>query len=67
MIFVADMERVLDRLSDADRRMLAMNILEDYTVEEVARLLQCSQRTVERQLFAAIDHLSGGLGRVGML
>ena len=67
VIFVADMERVLDHLSDGDRRMLAMNILEDYTVEEVARLMQCSQRTVERQLFAALDHLSRGLGKVGML
>jgi len=67
VIFVADMESILDQLSDGDRRVLAMNVLEDYTVAEVARLLQCSQRTVERQLFAAIDHLSCGLEKVGML
>jgi RNA polymerase sigma factor (sigma-70 family) len=66
-VFVADIERVLDQLSDEDRRMLAMNVLEDYTVAEVARLLQCSQRTVERKLFAALDHLSGELAKIGML
>jgi len=67
VIFVADMERVLDRLSEIDKRLLAMNVLEDYTVSELARLLQCSQRTVERQLCTALDNLTGGLGRVGML
>jgi DNA-directed RNA polymerase specialized sigma24 family protein len=67
VIFVADMDCVLDTLSEIDRRLLAMNVLEDYTVSEIARLLHCSERSVERELYTALDTLSWGLRQVGML
>ena len=38
--------------------LLAMNVLEEYTIPEVARLLGCTQRTVERSLQDALDQLS---------
>lgn len=67
VIFVADMEQSLRQLNDFDRKLLAMNILEDYTVPEVAKLLCSPQRTVERQLQEALDELSRVLLRCGLL
>jgi DNA-directed RNA polymerase specialized sigma24 family protein len=67
VIFVADMERSLDQLSELDRKVLAMNILEDYTIPEVSRLLCHPQRTVERQLQEALDQLSRVLLKCGLL
>ena len=67
VIFVADMERALDQLSQFDRRLLTMNVVEGYAVPEVSRLLRSPQRTVERQLTAALDELSLILVRGGIL
>ena len=58
MIFVADMERAIERLSPFEKKLLAMNILEEYTIPEVARLLNCQQRQAERFLQDAIDQLT---------
>ena len=58
VIFVADMERALDQLNRTDRRLLAMNVLEEYSIPEISRLFNCPQRTVERQLQTALDELS---------
>src|SRR5277367_5939648 len=55
VIFVADMERAIDKLSPLEKKMLAMNILEEYTIPEVARLLSCQQRQAERLLQDALD------------
>ena len=67
MIFVADMEHSLELLGQFERRVLAMIVLEGYTVPEVSRLLRCSQRTVDRQLQAALDELSRILLKRGLL
>jgi Sigma-70, region 4 len=58
VIFVADMERALARLSAREKKLLAMNVLEEYTIPEVARLVGWTQRTVERILQDALDQLS---------
>jgi hypothetical protein len=58
VIFVADMERAIEKLSPFEKKLLAMNILEEYTVPEVARLLSCNQRMAERFLQDALDQLS---------
>jgi hypothetical protein len=58
VIFVTDMEQAIDRLEIYDKRLLAMNVLEEYTIPEVAHLLGSTQRTVERSLQEAIDELS---------
>jgi DNA-directed RNA polymerase specialized sigma subunit len=58
VIFVTDMEQAIDRLEIYDKKLLAMNVLEEYTIPEVAHLLGSTQRTVERSLQEAIDELS---------
>jgi len=67
VIFVTDMERSLEQLSDFDRRLLAMNILEGYSVPEVSRILCYPQRTIERQLQEALDELSRILLKCALL
>jgi DNA-directed RNA polymerase specialized sigma24 family protein len=67
VIFVADMERAIEKLDPSEKKLLAMNVLEEYTVPEVARLLGYNQRTVERLLQEAIDRLSRILLAGGLL
>jgi len=58
VIFVADMEKAIERLNALEKKLLAMNVIEEYTIPEVARLLGCNQRMVERALQDALDQLS---------
>ena len=67
VIFVADMERSLNLLSQPKKRILAMAVLEEYSVPEVSRLLHYPQRTIERQLQDSLDDLSRILLRRGLL
>jgi predicted transcriptional regulator len=67
VIFVADMEQAIDKLETSDRKLLAMNVLEEYTVREVAQLLGSTQRTIERSLQGALDELSRILLSTGLL
>lgn len=67
VVFIADMERSLAQLSDFERKLLAMNILEEYTISEISIVLRLSQRTIERLLRGAIDELSGILLTQGLL
>ena len=67
VIFVTDMERAVEKLNAMDRKLLCMNVLEEYTIPEVARLLNCTQRSVERFLQDAIDELSRTLLEGGLL
>jgi len=67
VIFVADMEKAIEKLNAVQKRLLAMNVLEEYTVPEVARLLNCNQRTVERSLQDALDQLTEILLAGGLL
>jgi hypothetical protein len=67
VIFVADMERAITKLNALDKKMLAMNILEEYTIPEVARLVGANQRMVERALQDALDQLSRILLEGGLM
>ena len=58
VIFVADMEKAIEKLSATEKKLLGMNILEEYTIPEVARLLGANYRTVERLLQEGLDQLS---------
>ena len=58
VIFVTDMEQAIDRMEIYEQKLLAMSVLEEYTIPEVAHLLGSTQRTVERSLQEAIDGLS---------
>src|SRR5271163_1278667 len=67
VIFVADMEQAIEKLNAIERKLLAMNVLEEYTIPEVARLLSYNQRTVERLLQDALDRLSRILLALGLM
>ena len=67
VIFVIDIERVLQKLSPAESRIIAMYALEEYTILEVSRLLARSERTVERLLHDALDQLSSFFLDCGLL
>ena len=67
VIFVHDMEMVLRRLNPFQQRLLAMSVLEEYSLPEVARLLSCPLRTVEREVPEALDELSRTLLAGGLL
>jgi sigma-70-like protein len=58
VIFVTDMEQAIEKLSAIEKKILAMNILEEYSTDEVARLLGCTPRNVRRLLQDALDQLS---------
>ena len=67
VIFVADMEQAIEKLNALDKKLLAMNVLEEYTIPEVARLLGYNQRMVERFLQDALDQLSRILLEGGLM
>ena len=67
VIFVADMELAIEKLTDLDKKLLAMNVLEEYSTAEIARVMNCTQRTVERSLQNALDELSRILIFSGLL
>jgi len=67
VIFVADMERAIERLSTVDKNLLAMSIVEEYTITDIARLLGCNEKTVRRTLPNAIDELSQILLASGLM
>jgi DNA-directed RNA polymerase specialized sigma24 family protein len=58
VIFVADMDQSLGQLNEVEQKLLAMSVLEDYTVSEISRLLGIPTRTLDRRLPCAVDELS---------
>jgi hypothetical protein len=58
VIFVTDMEQAIEKLTAIERKILAMNVLEEYSTDEVSRLLGCTPRNVRRLLQDALDQLS---------
>ena len=58
VIFVRDVECCLQLLDAADKILIAMVGMEQYTQEEVAGSLQCTQRTIGRRYSEALDNLS---------
>lgn len=58
VIFVHDVERSLEKLDWFEQQLIARIVLQDYSQEEAAGILQCGLRTVERRYPEAVDHLS---------
>lgn len=58
VIFVHDVERCLNQLEHFDRELIGKAVLQDFSHDEVARLMGCRRRTVGRRLPEAVDHLS---------
>ena len=67
VIFVTDMEHAIEKLSPLGKKLLGMYVLEEYTVPEVARLIGCNQRMVERSIQVALDELSRILLAEGLM
>jgi hypothetical protein len=58
VIFVHDVEHTLEKLDWFEQDLVAMIVLEEYSREEAARLMNCGIRTIERRLPEALDKLS---------
>ena len=58
VIFVHDVERSLEKLSDFDKKVIAKTVLQEYPQEEAARLVGCGQRHVARCYVEALDRVS---------
>ena len=58
VIFVHDVERVLNQLYDFDKSLIARILFQDYSYKETARLLKCGKRTVGRRFLDVIDRIS---------
>jgi len=67
VIFVTDMEHAIDKLDPLAKKLLGMNVLEEYSIDEVSRLLGFPRRTAVRLLQETIDQLSGILLAGGLL
>ena len=67
VIFVTDMEQAINKLDSLAKKLLAMNVLEEYSIPEVSRLLGFPQRTIERLLQEALDQLARILLAGGLL
>jgi len=61
------MEKAIEKLGVMEKQLLAMNILEEYTVDEIARLLAYNPRKIRRLLAEALDQLAGILVEGGIL
>ena len=57
-IFVLDVERSLELLSEFDRAIIGMVTLQEYTHEEAAQILGCGRRTVSRGYPDALDRVT---------
>jgi hypothetical protein len=58
VIFVHDVERSLDKLSEFDKKLIAKIVLQEYSYEEAARLIGCGLRHTARCYTEALDRVS---------
>ncbi len=57
-IFVLDVERSLELLSEFDRSLIGTIALQEYTYAEAAQILGCGHRTIPRAYPEALDRVS---------
>jgi hypothetical protein len=58
VIFVHDVEHILDKLNDFFRQLITAIIFQECTHDETAELLHCNRRMVSREFAAALDQVS---------
>jgi hypothetical protein len=58
VVFAHDVEMCLRRLDHASQQIIARVILQEHSYESAARLLHCCRKTIQRNLWEAIDRLS---------
>jgi hypothetical protein len=66
-IFVHDMGAALRRLSDVQQQLIMLNVLEEFSQWEIAKLLGCTTRWIEWQISDALDDLTRGLVKSGLV
>jgi hypothetical protein len=67
VIFVHDVKTCLGRIDSLSQQILARIILQEYSHEQVAILLGCTRKTIQRTLLGALDVLSEVLLGLGLL
>lgn len=67
VIFVHDVERILEQLDDFSKDLVAVIIFQDYSQDEAAGLLQCARRTVCREFPETLDRISERFLESGLL
>lgn len=67
LVFVCDVERCLASLEQADQRLIAMCVFEDWSEWEAARRCGQPQADVSRRLAYALDLLHDVFCRLGLL
>jgi hypothetical protein len=67
VIFVRDVEKVLERLDYWDQQLVARVMLQEHNYDKAAYLLHCSRKTIQRRVPEVLDMLSGYFLEVGLL
>jgi len=67
VIFVHDVERSLEQLSEFDKQLIAKIVLQEYSQREAGRLLGCGRRHAARCYPEALDRVTEILLRRGLL
>lgn len=58
VIFVHDVERMLDRLCEFDRHLIATLVFGESTRREAGDSMGCTERTIQRRFFEVVDMIS---------
>lgn len=58
VIFVHDVEQILEQLRDFWKQLISLIVFQDYTQDEAADVLHCARRTVNREFWFALDRIS---------
>lgn len=67
VIFVHDVERILDRLDAFSKDLVAVIIFQDHSQDAAAHILRCTRRTICRQFPEAVDVISERFLEGGLL
>ena len=67
VIFVHDVEKVLEKLDAFDQEIIGRVVLQDYSQDEAARLMNCGRRTVVRRFPEVVDRISESFLDGGLL
>ena len=66
-IFVHDAEKALQRLNDSQQQLILLNVLEEYSQWDIARMSGCTTRWIEWQVSDALDAMTVVLLESGLL
>jgi hypothetical protein len=67
VIFVHDVERILEQLDSFSKDLVAVIIFQDYSQDEAAEVLHCARRTVCRGFPETLDRISERFLESGLL